>query len=82
MFNKNQPKNGYTTSGAIRGCCGHVHQYFEKAVECLEKDKKGCKKQGGYSDRSIYKVEDREITEIIPYQKDFNGHYHKIEKKS
>lgn len=43
----------YTTYGSVRGGCGHRHGYEETAQRCLDQDRKGCRKQGGYSDRSI-----------------------------
>ena len=46
----------YETYGDVRGSCDHNHRTIEAAERCLEKDSRGCKKQGGYSDRSIYRV--------------------------
>ena len=43
----------YTTCGAVRGCCGHTHRTLEAAVRCLQDDRRGCRTQGGYSDRSV-----------------------------
>lgn len=46
----------FTTSGPVRGDCGHKHKYLRTAQECLDKDQKGCAQQGGYSDRVIVEV--------------------------
>ena len=51
----------YTTSGKVRGCCGHQHQTVELAVECLLADQEGCAMQSGYSDRRVFAVEDGEM---------------------
>ncbi len=37
----------------VRGNCGHTHRTIEAAVRCCRRDQAGCKKQGGYSDRTI-----------------------------
>jgi len=41
----------YTTNGSVRGCCGHKHRSVYTAAECKWRDQRGCKVQGGYSDR-------------------------------
>lgn len=46
----------YTTEGPIRGSCGHRHRSREAAERCLDEDRKGCRSQGGYSDRSVKRV--------------------------
>lgn len=46
----------YTTYGSVRGCCGHKHKTSEAAEKCLDRDQKGCRSQGGYSDRSVVEV--------------------------
>lgn len=53
----------FTTEGEIRGCCGHKHRSPETARKCLERDRAGCREQGGYSDREIVRVtgEEKEI---------------------
>ena len=43
----------YTTCGSVRGCCGHEHRSIKSALDCLSRDRHGCRAQGGYSDRSI-----------------------------
>lgn len=50
----------YTTWGSVRGDCGHVHQTEASATVCLIKDQKGCLKNGGYSDRRVRKIENRD----------------------
>jgi len=46
----------YTTTGSIRGCCGHTHRSEETATKCLERDRRGCASQGGYSDRRVVPI--------------------------
>jgi len=43
----------YTTWGPVRGGCGHVHRTLSGAQACLARDGRGCRRQGGYSDRLI-----------------------------
>lgn len=47
----------YTTWGSVRGCCGHEHGTFEEAATCRVADARGCKAQGGYSDRQVREVD-------------------------
>jgi len=48
----------YTTSGSVRGQCGHHHRTREAAERCLERDRRGCRSQGGYSDRKEIEITD------------------------
>ncbi len=50
----------YTTLGRVRGCCGHEHRTLQTAERCLREDERGCKTQGGYSDRRVVVVPDGE----------------------
>lgn len=43
----------YTTSGSVRGSCGHRHRTVAAATKCMRRDHEGCVSQGGYSDRII-----------------------------
>ncbi len=43
----------YHCKGSVRGDCGHHHRTLISADKCLKRDRKGCKKQGGYSDRYV-----------------------------
>lgn len=43
----------YTTWGYVRGHCGHIHLSERTADDCLERDRRGCRSQGGYSDREV-----------------------------
>lgn len=51
----------YTTTGSVRGCCGHHHLTLKAAFDCLERDKRACAKLGGgaYSDRIITRRDGR-----------------------
>ena len=46
----------YWCRGPVRGACGHHHKTLEAADRCLQRDIRGCAKQGGYSDRRIVPV--------------------------
>lgn len=50
----------YTTWGPVRMGCNHSHTTREAAERCLQGDTRGCARAGGYSDRSIRKVQDGE----------------------
>ena len=44
----------FICEGDIRGRCPHKHRTHEGAAACLEQDRQGCSRQGGYSDRAVY----------------------------
>lgn len=48
----------YTTTGSVRGNCGHQHIGLEEALDCMARDQHGCEQQGGYSDRRIIAVDE------------------------
>ncbi len=54
----------YTTQGSVRGSCGHKHRMIDTAIKCAKRDMVGCGRQGGYSDRTILKIEDGERVEL------------------
>lgn len=60
----------YYTQGSVRGRCGHTHRTLSGAIRCLDRDLAGCKSQGGYSDRSVY----RSDGELVPTLRDDRGH--------
>lgn len=43
----------YTTWGSVRGGCRHLHRIVAAVEACLDKDHRGCQRQGGYSDRTL-----------------------------
>jgi hypothetical protein len=43
----------YATRGDVRGRCGHWHRTLRAAVQCLDRDYRDCRSQGGSSDRVI-----------------------------
>ena len=66
----------FTTVGSVRECCGHEHRTYRAARACLERDARGCAKQGGYTDRWVV-VRDPEHREYGPPRGayvDSNGH--------
>lgn len=46
----------YTSQGSVRGWCGHAHRRLDTALKCIERDHRGCKTQGGYSDRQAMRL--------------------------
>jgi hypothetical protein len=53
----------YTCKGDTRGDCGHNHRRITTAVQCCAADSRGCRKQGGYSDRVVRRTDGRALTE-------------------
>ena len=47
----------YTTWGSVRGM-GPIRTTAEQAERDLTSDRRGCRRQGGYSDRSVYAIDD------------------------
>lgn len=52
----------YTTTGPVRGDCGHRHRSIDTARTCLRRDGDGCASQGGYSDRRVVRWDGSELT--------------------
>ena len=48
----------YVCVGSVRGWCGHRHTSVRTAIKCVDVDMSGCKTQGGYSDRNVYRLSD------------------------
>lgn len=46
--------NRFLAIGLVRGWCGHQHKTIEAARACVQRDKEGCRQQGGYSDQQVY----------------------------
>ena len=69
-------KNGYVCSGSVRGECGHVHRTLRGAARCLARDQRGCRSQGGYSDRHVRHADggalDRDDYDTVNYLIDNN----------
>lgn len=59
----------YTTWGPIRGGCGHKHRTLAGAVRCLARDRAGCARQGGYSDRMLRVLESGQSVEAYDVAK-------------
>lgn len=53
----------YTTTGSVRGCCGHKHRSIVTAKRCIDNDQAGCATQGGYSDRDVIRYDGSELSE-------------------
>ena len=45
-------KTRFVAAGNVRGCCSHLHLTWEAAQKCADRDHRGCKTQGGYTDRA------------------------------
>lgn len=56
LFFQSESLMHYTTQGEVRGPCGHRHRTAAGAFSCLSDDREGCKMQGGYTDRHVYRV--------------------------
>lgn len=46
----------YVTWGPVRGRGGIVHRKLETAARALRSDIIGCREQGGYSDRRVWRL--------------------------
>lgn len=59
----------YTTSGPVRGTCGHTHATEEAAQACADRDNRGCAAGGGYSDRAVEALDLDEVLDLprIPW---------------
>lgn len=64
----------YTTKGKVRGECGHLHKTLKAAAECLLHDSRGCQKQGGYSDRQVFRIDDGKLSRIT--EEEYNEVHH------
>jgi hypothetical protein len=54
----------YTTTGPVRGCCGHDHRSIRTAHACASRDQSQCRRSGGYSDRSIVRRDGGALTDL------------------
>lgn len=52
----------YTTRGDVRGECGHRHRTIAGAVACIERDRRGCERRGGYSDRRVVRLDGADLS--------------------
>ena len=50
------PAHYYEVKGDVNGACDHYHRTLSGAVACLGRRQRGCRKQGGYCDASVYEV--------------------------
>lgn len=64
---------GYTTYGSVRDQSGVLHRTREAAERSLARDQRGCRSQGGYSDRDVvvvgdddYLYRDEQCTDWVP----------------
>ena len=67
----------YTTSGSVRGDCGHQHRTIGAAVRCIDTDDRGCKRscgQDAYSDRRVIQG-DGELLATADYEDIASGAY-------
>ena len=60
----------YTTKGSVRGQCAHKHRTLSGAVRCLKDDRRGCERQGGYSDRDVVRCDGADLSESDHYATD------------
>lgn len=57
MSNETKTRKRYQCRGGVRGRCGVDHRTLSGAARCLARDQRYCRSVGGYSDRSIYLVD-------------------------
>ena len=57
-------KGYWVCEGPIRGDCGHKHEYLQEARRCLVADRRGCRIQGGNSDRVLIWIGDGPMPDI------------------
>lgn len=62
----------YTTSGSVRGTCGHQHHTVEAAAECMARDARACRSLGGgaYSDRHVIAVVDGQERDLAEQERE------------
>lgn len=53
----------YYTEGNVRGACDHKHKTPRAAGACSARDMRGCRRQGGYSDRWLYRHDGIPVTQ-------------------
>lgn len=53
----------YGTLGDVRGHCGHKHATIRAAYQCFVRDSRACRRQGGYSDRSVVRSDRAPLTD-------------------
>lgn len=55
----------YTTTGDVRGTCGHSHKTIHTAAKCLLRDVNACSSLGGgsYSDRRVARADGEALEE-------------------
>lgn len=63
----------YTTTGPVRGSCGHRHRTPEAARACLDADIRDCKRAGGYSDRVLRAIEGGVLRALTQDERDTVG---------
>lgn len=54
----------YACCGPVRGQCQHEHRTLSGAASCLRRDRAGCASQGGYSDRSVWRLVGGELVRL------------------
>ena len=58
----------YITKGPIRGACKHRHRNIYWAYHCLRNDFRAAQKEGIFSDRRVYAVENRHERELYEHE--------------
>jgi len=68
----------YTTWGAVRGGCGHIHLTVADADACALADREACAGLGGgaYGDRRAYVVRDGRLYHITSGEPAMDGTHH------
>jgi hypothetical protein len=54
---------GYRAAGDVRGECAHTHRTIAGAWECVQRDRRACRRHGGYSDRAVMRADGALLSE-------------------
>ena len=58
----------YITKGPIRGPCEHKHRTIDYAYHCLRHDIQAAQKEGTFSDRRVYAVDNGQERELVEHE--------------
>ena len=68
----------YITKGPIRGTCKHRHRNIYWAYHCLRNDFCEAQKEGIFSDRRVYAVENRHERELYEHEINELDHWKRV----
>jgi hypothetical protein len=68
----------YITKGPIRGTCKHQHRNIYWAYHCLRKDFRDAQKEGTFSDRRVYAVENQHERALYEHEINELDHWRRV----